>query len=120
VISRDLNEFDGKDDKYGAKLAQLRIGNPTFTVDRLDALWPRKLHNKARELMVAPLTLLAAAHLWDLISPSDRPPIPVDRLYMNAWHRHRLALGTSQWQALPPTIGWPGNLNRGLEIPAPG
>jgi restriction system protein len=72
------------------------------------------------EIMVPPLTLLAAAHLWDLISPRGRAPVPVDQCYMHAWHRHRHTLGASQLQASSPTIGWPAYLNRGLEIPAPG
>ena len=104
---------------YQGDLAQLRAGKPNLTADLLYSLWPDALRNRAGELMVPPLTLLAVAHLWDLINPSDRPPIPVDRCYMGAWHRHRRTLGISQSQALPPAIGWPCYLNRGLEFPAP-
>lgn len=107
---------------YQGDLAQLRAGKPNLTIDRLSALWPNTLRNKVGQPMSPPHTLLAAAHLWDLIDPPDRlgrPLLPVDRCYMHAWHRHRHALRASQVQARSPTIDWPGYLNRGLEIGAP-
>lgn len=108
-----------KDLNYCGDLAQLRAGRPNLKFDLFETLWPNPVRNKAGEPMAPPFTLLAAAHLWDLISAPDRPPIPVDHCYMRAWHRHRRELGTSQWQASLPTTGWPSYLNRGLEIPVP-
>jgi hypothetical protein len=112
-MKADLNGYPGD-------LAQLRAGNPNLSAELFYALWPKTLRNKAGEPMVPPLTLLAAAHLWDLISLRDCPLVPVDQCYMRAWHHHRHTLGASQPQALPPTTDWPAYLNRGLEIPAPG
>jgi hypothetical protein len=105
-MGKDLNCYQGD-------LAQLRAGNPNLTADLLYTLWPNTLRDKTGEPMFPPLTLLAVAHLWDLINPSGRPLIPVDQCYMRAWNCHRHALGTSQSQALSPTISWPGYLNRG-------
>ncbi len=114
----NLNDM-ASDLKYKGDLAQLRAGHPNLTADLFEARWPNTARDKAGEPIVAPFTLLAAAHLLDVISPPDRPPIPLDQCYMRAWHRHRRLLATSQWQASPPTIGWPSYLNRGLEIPVP-
>lgn len=112
-MGEDLNCYQGD-------LANLRAGKPNLTADLFEALWPNNVRNKDGELMVEPLTLLAAAQLWDLINPSNQPLIPVDQCYMHAWHRYRYVLGTSHSQALSPTTGWPSYLNRGLETPAPG
>jgi hypothetical protein len=105
--------------KYKGDLAQLRAGHPNLTADLFEARWPNTARDKAGKPIVAPFTLLAAAHLLDVISPPDRPPIPLDQCYMRAWRRHRRLLAISQWQASPPTIGWPSYLNWGLEIPVP-
>jgi hypothetical protein len=105
--------------KYEGDLAQLRAGRPNLTANLFEARWPNIVRHKQSEPIVPPFTLLAAAHLWDIISPPDRPPIPVDQCYMRAWQRHRQSMGTSQWATETPTIGWPSYLNRGLEISVP-
>lgn len=110
-MAEDLN--------LSSDLAQMRQGKPKLTIDTFYSLWPDNLTNIASEPVSPSLNLLAAAHAWDLINPSDQPTFPVDEFYMRAWHRHRHELRASQSQAKLPATDWPGYLNRGLDYPAP-
>ena len=110
-ISRVLNNFQGN-------LADIRAGRPTLTISRFSALWPRDFRNKHGELIAPPSTLLAVAHIWDFILPTESA-IPVDKCYMRTWQKFRHMLGLSADQEIKSNVSWPGYLDRGLDFPAP-
>ena len=110
-ISQVLNNFQGN-------LADIRAGRPNLTISRFSALWPRDIRNKHGELIAPPSTLLAVAHIWNLIGP-NKSLIPVDIYYMRAWQESRRVLGLMGSHGKMSNVSWPGYLDRGLDFPAP-
>ena len=111
-MSKDLNAFNGD-------LARLRAGKPNLSQDLFFSLFPTELRDKTGSLFVPPLTLLAVAHLWDLISPPDHSPLPLGSCYLRAWHQHRRSLVASPDWISTPSLRWPAHLTQGLEYSSP-
>ena len=104
-------------------LACLRIGRPNLTRSKFTSLWPDNIQGAEGSIIGPPITLLAVAHLWDLIYldmlKSIAPLTLVDAPYMRAWHHHRRELGLDVSHHKQPNEAWPTWLDRGLDYPAP-
>jgi hypothetical protein len=106
VMSKSFKKYHGD-----GEFAQLRAGRPNLTISGFNGLWPDDLQDTCGNAVGPPVTLLAVAHLWNLINPK---PIPVDQCYMRAWHQARRATGNDVNQEKMGNIDWPAYLDRGL------
>lgn len=99
-------------------LADLRMGRPNLTMALFSMLWPDNVRNKDGEPLGPPVTLLAVAHIWDMVH-SNQMNIPIDQYYMRAWNQYKKMLLSDSRHEARLVDDWPPYLDRGLDYPAP-